>query len=128
MPERKKAIAREVTNLKNIVGMVLEEDYEGAVDELEVRKDELMNIHSSLINLDQADGAFVYDGQSMGQTGAKSYPFVSELTFSGGELTGGIDYSGTGGDYDGTLAGSTKIFGKYSVDLAPMMNPDAGKW
>jgi len=45
MPERKGAIANEVTNLKNIVMKVIEEDFDGAVDELEARKDELMEMH-----------------------------------------------------------------------------------
>merc|ERR1712167_169341 len=55
MPERKDAIANEVSNLTHIVSKVLDEDYDGAVDELEARKEELLDIHNGLTNL-QGDG------------------------------------------------------------------------
>lgn len=60
MPERKRAIALEVTNLSNVVGKVLEEDYDGAVDELEARKEELMDVHNYLTSLVQAPGTVEY--------------------------------------------------------------------
>merc|ERR1712195_441819 len=41
-PERRSAITLEVHSLKNLVSKVLEEDFEGAVDELEARKNQLL--------------------------------------------------------------------------------------
>ena len=52
MPERKRAIGLEVSNLKNVVTKMLDEDYDGVHDELEGRKHELMDVHDYLTNLE----------------------------------------------------------------------------
>ena len=53
MPERKRAIRLEVSNLKNVVTKLLDEDYDGVLDELEGRKNELLDVHDYLTNLEE---------------------------------------------------------------------------
>lgn len=48
MPERKASIANEVTNLTNVVSKVIDEDFIGAMNELEARKEELVEINEHL--------------------------------------------------------------------------------
>merc|ERR1711990_883483 len=53
-PERSDAIANELRNLLALTDKVMQDDFDGALDELDARKDELMEIHAYLVEMEEA--------------------------------------------------------------------------
>lgn len=125
MPERKAAIANEVTNLTNVVSKVLEEDFEGAISELEARKEELVDIHEYLQSLAVEAGEeefTIVKTNVVGSPGSIMKGFTSMKFTESNTITGGTNWGAD--NYDADTA--TPYIGAWSND--PITNPEPNNY